>query len=262
MKLILSRKGSDSSYGKRPSPIGSDGSMISIPIPEDGFKHGITYNSIRGLPQVLSGPAHLDPDLRKQARSRKPGWKPAFGQCDAALTHLLNQGVGKGDLFVFYGWFNGPGLPAKGSHVIWGWLQVGDIYWPGLQNLPDWLRDHPHACPYLKPHSSNAIYTATDKLNIDGVNGLPGAGTFDIFRSCLRLSYGEKMSHWCVPSALVPSCQSSQTISRHTRKNYTDLGDGTAVLATKSPGQEYVIDCDKHPASLEWILSKLQFPRQ
>jgi hypothetical protein len=262
MKLILSRKGSDSSYGKRPSPIASDGSMISIPIPEDGFDHGITYNSINGIPPVLSGPAHLDPDLRKQAIPRQTGWKPSFGQCDAALTHLINQGVGKGDLFVFYGWFKGPGLPIKGSHVIWGWLQVGDIYWPGIRSLPDWLREHPHACPHLKPHTGNAIYTAADALNIAGAEGSSGAGTFDNFRPSLRLSYGEKMSHWRVPSLLIPADEFSQTISRHTKKNFTDLGDGTAILATKSPGQEYVVDCDKHPCALEWILSKLQFQPQ
>lgn len=259
MKLILSRKGSDTKYGGKPSPINPDNSMVSLPIPEAGFDHGITYSSINGIPPLLSGPAHLDPDLRKQARPRQTGWKPSFGQNDAALTHLINQGVGKGDIFVFYGWFKGPDLPIKGSHVIWGWLQIGDIYWPGKQILPEWLRDHPHACPHLKPHRRNAIYTAADTLNLAGAKGLPGAGTFDLYRPCLRLSDGEKMGHWRVPSRLIPTDEFTQTISYHSKKNFTDLGDGSALLATKSPGQEYVIDCDKHPSVLDWILQKLQF---
>ena len=34
MKLILSRKGFDSSYGKVPSPIFPDDRMLSLPIPD------------------------------------------------------------------------------------------------------------------------------------------------------------------------------------------------------------------------------------
>jgi len=33
MKIILSRKGSDSQYGKQPSPILPDGTLLSLPIP-------------------------------------------------------------------------------------------------------------------------------------------------------------------------------------------------------------------------------------
>ncbi len=33
MKLILSRKGSDSKYGRMPSPILPDGTLLSLPIP-------------------------------------------------------------------------------------------------------------------------------------------------------------------------------------------------------------------------------------
>lgn len=37
MKIILSRKGFDSSYGGYPSPILPDGSLLSIPIPSMRF---------------------------------------------------------------------------------------------------------------------------------------------------------------------------------------------------------------------------------
>lgn len=44
MKLILSRKGFDSSAGKAPSPIFPDGGMLSLPIPD---KHSaIAYDDV------------------------------------------------------------------------------------------------------------------------------------------------------------------------------------------------------------------------
>ncbi len=50
--------------------------------------------------------AHLDPDLRPEALASRPkDWRPAFGQSSAAATLLINQGVGVGDLFIFFGWF-------------------------------------------------------------------------------------------------------------------------------------------------------------
>ena len=36
---------------------------------------------------------------------REPGWRPLFGQEGAAETHLANQGVGTGDVFLFFGLF-------------------------------------------------------------------------------------------------------------------------------------------------------------
>lgn len=259
LKLIFSRKGSDTSYGKRASPVAADGAMVSVPIPEDGFAHGITYESICGLPAGLSGLAHLDPDLRQQALPRQPGWRPSFGQCDGALTHLLHQGVGVGDLFLFYGWFKGASLPARGSHIIWGWMQVGEMHWPEAGVLPDWLTYHPHAAPALKHHSRNAIFSAADRLTWPGVEGLPGAGVFDHYNARLRLSAGERMSQWSVPSFLIPADDHSVTISRHRKRHFCDLGDGTARLSTTSPGQEYVIDISRVPLAWPWALSKLPF---
>jgi hypothetical protein len=49
MKIILSRKGFDSTSGGVPSPIFEDGTMISLPIP---YKTGVPYGDIAtGLPQ-------------------------------------------------------------------------------------------------------------------------------------------------------------------------------------------------------------------
>ena len=35
----------------------------------------------------------------------REGWQPLFGQDSAAETHLRNQGVGTGDIFLFFGLF-------------------------------------------------------------------------------------------------------------------------------------------------------------
>ena len=52
----------------------------------------------------VKGP-HLDPDLVPGTLPRPPDWLPAFGQDSAAASHLRNQGVSRGDLFLFFGWF-------------------------------------------------------------------------------------------------------------------------------------------------------------
>ena len=116
MKLILSRKGFDSSAGKKPSPIFPEGTMLSLPIPDKAST--ITYKDIAGnacasvgeLVQDLAkiSPthrAHLDPDLSAHSIPRADGWRPLFGQEGAAESHLENQGVGPGDIFLFFGLF-------------------------------------------------------------------------------------------------------------------------------------------------------------
>jgi hypothetical protein len=107
--LILSRKGFDSGFGGRPSPVLPGGRMVSLPIPEDpspvtfgdclvdqgmsvadllkrlGVSHvrlerGGRKERLRATPELG---AHLDPDLRVGGRlSRPPEWRPHFaGRC-------------------------------------------------------------------------------------------------------------------------------------------------------------------------------------
>lgn len=120
MKIILSRKGFDSAYGGYPSPITPGGEMISLPIPlDDAIRYSdlkigrsTFYDIIADLkPEIkLEGKrldlnretrCHLDPDICKDSMEREPGWKPCFGQIDAAQSHLENQQVHVGDLFLF-----------------------------------------------------------------------------------------------------------------------------------------------------------------
>ena len=115
MKIILSRKGFDTVNGGCASPCLPDGTLLSMPIPSDD---SLTYNDIvyQGLtykqilkqlnPKKEYNGCHLDPDIRPSLRTiTLIEWQPAFGQIDAAQGQLRNQGVGAGDLFLFFGWF-------------------------------------------------------------------------------------------------------------------------------------------------------------
>lgn len=78
MKVILSRKGFDSQNGGQPSPILPDGTLLSLPIPQEDDTVKFTelfygqksyYEIIKELNprsiQIIKKPtAHLDPDIR------------------------------------------------------------------------------------------------------------------------------------------------------------------------------------------------------
>jgi len=233
MKVIFSRKGWDSSAGGKASPILPSGELYSIPIPcsvgsplyssisptvltRVGFSSAASL--IARLPGVISVPdAHLDPDLDFSGIKRSLNWKPCFGQRGRAARHLDNQGVGIGDLFLFYGWFDnvtvsvGSTLKYAGNdmYVIWGYLQIERILSLPLSSIPTWLNYHPHVVHqsyYLSTHPKNQIYIATDRLKINGLNkSLPGAGVFDRYHAnrSLTKTPGKR---GCMPDKLPKDC--------------------------------------------------------
>lgn len=85
MKIILSRKGFDSSAGGVASPILPGGEMISLPIPETGDPPAATYRDASGTrrprPDVAPRPVRfllllLVRDAEKRLRRLRP-------ECDA-----------------------------------------------------------------------------------------------------------------------------------------------------------------------------------
>lgn len=179
-RLILSRKGLDAGNGGKPSPILGD-TLIPLPIPQVGT--GIKYLHLQNqedqpMPALLTQlgivpdqEIHLDPDLAAGALPARPeGWKPIFGQRAASLSHLDNEGVGVGDLFLFYGWFKAIEWKhsswvyrrdAQDLHVIYGYLQVGEMMDLTKQQAPAWAAAHPHVVcsPAFNP-GGNRLFVA------------------------------------------------------------------------------------------------------
>jgi hypothetical protein len=201
MKIVLSRKGFDSSAGRIPSPILPDGTSLSFPIPDETRTSKIRYEdihvndkSIGTIVEDLTKQkitrhafAHLDPDLRTSAYPRRPNWRPLFGQADAAQAHLVNKGVTVGDLFLFFGWFreaeffNGKYRFVKNApdlHIVYGWLQITEIL--SVENIsyvPPWgeYHHHFHAPPSWR---NNAVYVSSAKLTLNDLKEeIPRSGS-------------------------------------------------------------------------------------
>lgn len=251
MQVILSRKGFDGTYGRCASPILSDGTMVSMPIPS---KHdNYTYNELKfpgggsyydawnalkpsGYKEYN---CHLDPDIRRGIRKECKGWKPTFGQCDAAQGHLTNHGVEVGDLFLFFGWFRKTESldgklryvkEAPGIHAIYGYLQIGEILTGDAVRKCPW---HPH---YQYINTNNTIYVASDSLMIDGKDtGLPGAGTLRFSDDLDLTAPGQSHSRW----KLIDVFKDKSIILSYHDKDKC-IKDGYFQSAAR--GQEFVFD--------------------
>jgi hypothetical protein len=209
-KVILSRKGFDSSAGGKSSFIYGD-CLITLPIPNSGS--GITYDRVRfddntKLDRVMKevgitdGPTecHLDPDLHKSSLSgRHPEWKASFGQADIPEKVLKKNNVGPGDIFLFYGWFKAIDLKngmykyihnAPNLHVIFGYLKVDEVVDLGVPNtvIPEYMKDHPHVVSRQKFSNDNRIYTGKN------------AGLFHFNNSLVLTRKGESRSRWELPA--------------------------------------------------------------
>ncbi len=274
MRLILSRKGFDSSSGGCPSPIFSDGSMIALPIPDK--RSPIRYGDLvwrgRNLGDIVSTltrgkqradyRAHLDPDLRRDLLPRHAGWRAALGQHAAAQGHLRNQGVGVGDLFLFWGLFQAVDADLRWvgwpEHHIWGWLQVGavvkvdaDVRTGGLQW--EWAHAHPHY--WFPPHESNTLYVAADRLSLPHSSGgmAAGFGTFEVVSPDRRLTAVGATSplDWALPGGFLP--QGRTALSHHDDDARWALVGTHAHLRAVSRGQEFVLDLDEYPELSTWL---------
>lgn len=280
MKLVISRKGFDSASGGFASPILPDGRLISLPIPSslDQF----TFNDLNE-PEIDTGELiadltrqrfaadsriHLDPDLDRSTERRLPGWRPALGQISAAQTHLANNGVGVGDLFLFFGWFrdverkNGrwryvPDAPDL--HVVFGWLEVGDILPLGvdragaLRAFP-WIADHPHvANPAAYTDENNTLYAATEKSAIRPDSPFGGGRLSHFNRARCLTAPNVGRSKWELPSWFHPSGRPALTY--HGSPKLWCLGGDKVLLSTVGRGQEFVIDGKYYPELWDWAAS-------
>ena len=155
MKIVFSRKGFDSSAGGGPSPI-VGGAPISLPIPDNIGASRTSYDAL-GLGDLASiasrGKIAADDFCHHDPMFLSDG-TCAFGQHSAAQTHLEGQGVGTGDVFLFFGLFAEAGAKQP-HHRIFGYLRVEEVI-PLSKGAPADLVSiaHPHA---LKMHSANDV---------------------------------------------------------------------------------------------------------
>ncbi len=267
MKIILSRKGFDAANGGVPSPILPDGRLVPLPIPSgDQRRYGdlsIAGLDVGSLVSDLTGGrieartrCHLDPDLDPGTVARHPAWRPAFGQIDAAQGHLVNRGVGPGDLFLFFGWFRQAEQDAAGRwrfvprapdlHVIFGWLLVGDVVRLGMGEVPspvEAFADHPHMRGRDRP--SNALYLAADRLWLDGRPVRP-AGIFPCLSEArlLTASGQPNRSMWRLPRWMHPADVGTCVSYHEDAVRWTSEGEETCLLRSVAKGQEFVVDAD------------------
>lgn len=263
VKVILSRKGFDSSAGGYPSAIMPDGRMVSFPIPDDkkivtGVKYkdlvldkGLTYLEIMerlGIKGHEDIEVHLDPDLSYGITKRKEGWRPVFGQGHAAQKHLFNNDVQVGDIFLFFGWFNDVKkvdgtykyIPRTDKHIIWGYLQVGEIINIDTdKKYDDWLEAHPHF--KHRDRENNTAYIASEQLTFN--NKIGGAGVFSFDNSLvLTCSDQKKRSVWNLPIFFHPDNNTIMTY--HENKDRWKIDNDRCILQSTGRGQEFVITGD------------------
>ncbi|XUW93631.1 hypothetical protein OH764_36400 (plasmid) [Burkholderia sp. M6-3] len=272
MKIIFSRKGFDSQYGRVPSPILPDGSLQTFPIPS---RYGRPLGDIQcplGPLHHLAGDltdgaitartsVHLDPDLTEGSAARLSGWRASLGQVGSAQKHLAKQGVGPGDVFLFFGWFRKtenvagrwryvPGAPNV--HALFGWLQIGEVHRVGASECPPWLADHPHVQYADRIGVDNTIYVADDRLA-----GLrqraPAAGTFRNWGAGLQLTApGSSRSIWRVPRWLLRN-PDEPALSYHRDPARWRVEDDWAIVQTVGKGQEFVIDVGDCKEASQWL---------
>jgi len=280
MKIVLSRKGFDSSFGGMPSPILPDGRLLSLPIPsrtdacafEDLHSHGIDLgvllSDLSGAKIDLRTHIHLDPDLDRLPALRPEGWRPALGQTGAAQSHLAAQGVGSGDVFLFFGWFRAveyhqgfwryqPRAPHL--HIIFGWLEIDEVLpivtqrQASMARCP-WIASHPHVRhPERYNDRRNTLYIARPRSAYATGTDVQGGGLFGHFHPRLQLTaQGASRSRWALPSWFSPF-NGRPPLTYHGNPALWSMIDGKTHLQSAAKGQEFVLDADHYPEAALWL---------
>ncbi|WP_209515781.1 hypothetical protein [Sphingomonas sp. BE137] len=229
MRIVLSRKGFDTGSGGAPSPIKA-GRPVSLPIPTTR-RSDTTYEML-GLGELVEKSTrgkisrhhlcHEDPMF--------VDGQCIFGQCGAAQSHLSNQGVGVGDIFLFFGLFADEATGER-HHRIFGYLRVEEAAAPSSLAALDLLaRPHPHTIGEW--NANNTVYRGE-------------GGVARIAHSALRLTQpGGPLRQWIVPKWL-----SEAGLSFHRKPERWLVADRLEIVAR---GQEFVTDVSDNRLALDW----------
>jgi hypothetical protein len=234
MKVIFSRKGFDTSFGGAPSPI-IEGVPISLPIPTK--QRSVTTYRLAGVGQIVEdmtkGRIRADDLCHEDPMFFNGHW--AFGQVGPAQSHLERNGIGAGDVFLFFGLFASRDGRDR-HHRIFGYLEIEEVRCLGSRpsesdNPKGFLRRHPHTIGEWK--SNNTLY-------------LGSGAKAKTAHPLLRLSKPEgAVSIWTVPPWL-----KATALTYHS--NPTRWADDTELRVT-SPGQEFVANIGDETAAREWL---------
>jgi hypothetical protein len=232
--VIFSRKGFDSSAGNAPSPI-IDGEPISLPIPttrrsETSF-HAAGLGEI--VEQVTKGRIGAADLCHEDPMFSNGRW--AFGQTGAAQSHLERNGVGAGDVFLFFGLFASPDGRDR-HHRIFGYLEVDEVR--RLGGRPS-KSDTPRGFPRRHPHTMG-------EWNENNTLYLGSGSKAGKAHSCLRLTKpGGPVSLWTVPAWLKAA---GLTYHGNPARWANDK-----ELQVASRGQEFVADIGDQVAARRWL---------
>jgi len=262
MKIIFSRKGFDSSAGGHPSPIFPDGTLFSIPIPDK--KTSIAYNDLNFSYEKEPIQKILNDITNKKIKSGKKHscdyqfnkfkchYDPMFinfenntymvlGQEGGNASHLINQDVKEGDIFLFWGWFkevekvNNKWYYKRNSpdiHLIWSYMEVEkrlivkDNKEKILRDYP-FLAKHPHI--EVKRKNPNVIFLSKKFKKLK-------------FQKNVALTDIENYkgrSYWKLPKFF------NQPQAFSYLKNFIKIDDEYVLVKSPNRGQEFVLDLDK-----------------
>lgn len=277
MKIVLSRKGFDSSIqgGGSPSFVYKD-RIYPLPIPEVG--NGIEYEDLKfdeenSLLKVMRDlninqftECHFDPyisDKLLNDNSSIKKWERSLGQCDIAQSILANENIKQGDLFIFFGWFNRIDMNGKkfkyhpfkghnkeGIQMIYGYLQIDKKINVNQteKEVPNWVKSHPHYIQRKHFRGENVIYTAKENLSFD--SSKPGAGLFKFKEDLILTQANLSRTNWILPNEFHP--HSKIEIKYLPKKNWKPLGNGKVRVKASSRGQEFVVIKDGNKAIESW----------
>lgn len=276
MKIVLSRKGVDSSAGGFASPVMPDGRLLPVAIPDK--RSPIRYRDLKdtvGIGRMVKhlsnerlnswDRVHLDPDLNAHSIERQEEFQAAFGQCGAAQSHLASHQIGPGDLFLFFGWYRQveyvkrrwryvTGAPDQ--HIIFGWLQISRLVSVASLLAGDQhpaLRSHPHC--FGEYSGDNTIYVARKVLSFN--KHCAGAGCFSSRRDALVLTAQYKSrSVWQVPRWMHPHGKGS-VLSYHQDLSRWSRDADKTILKSAARGQEFVLDTSHYPEAIDWVKTLL-----
>lgn len=251
MRVIFSRKGFDSGSGGGPSPI-IGGRPLSLPIPAvpNSNQHSATRYCDIGLGDHAArmGKAVLADDYCHHDPFFTADGRCAFGQEAAAQGHLAKQGIGPGDIFLFFGLFAGP-EKDKPHHRIFGHMIIADVRRPGAHpshgDAPDFAPDHPH---YIVRDPCQSRYKANNTVYLGH-----GAVAHQAL-AALRLTADDEhnpdrlVSLWQVP----PWLKQIGLTYHGAACRWKSIGNAQ-LLRTVGRGQEFVAHIGEHGEARAWL---------